>query len=93
MSIYKAPDGTEYNIPIDPGERDYFAKAVQSAYGEDINQTTILGQAKEAAKAFPREVVSGFQRVPTGLAQLFDIGNDNPMTKSFERQQEEWRVT
>jgi len=92
MSIYKAPDGTEYNIPIDPGERDYFAKAVQSAYGEDINQTTILGQAKEAAKAFPREVVSGFQRVPTGLAQLFDIGNDNPMTKSFERQQEEWRT-
>ena len=92
MSIYKAPDGTEYNIPTDPGERDYFAKAVQSAYGEDINQTTILGRATEFAKAIPREAVAGFQQVPVGLAQLFDIGNDNPMTKSFERQQEEWRT-
>ena len=92
MSIYKAPDGTEYNIPTDPGERDYFAKAVQYAYGEDINQTTILGRATEFAKAIPREAVAGFQQVPVGLAQLFDMGNDNPMTKSFERQQEEWRT-
>jgi len=92
MSIYEAPDGTKYNIPIDPAERDSFARAVQASYGEDINQTTILGRAKEAAKAFPREVVAGFQQVPVGLAQLFDIGNDNPMTKSFERQQEEWRT-
>ena len=92
MSIYKAPDGTKYNIPIDPLERDSFARAVQANYGEDINQTTILGRATEFAKAIPREAIAGFQGVPTGIAQLFDIGNDNPMTKSFERQQEEWRT-
>ena len=92
-STYKAPDGTEYDIPTDPQKRELFAEAIKYAYpGEDINQTTILGQAKEFAKAIPREAVAGFQRVPIGLSQLFDMGNDSPITKHLLKQQEEWRT-
>ena len=92
MSIYKAPDGTEYNIPTEPEKRDYFAKAILATYGEDINQTDTLGRIKEFAKAIPREAVGTAQRVPIGLSQLFDMGNDSPMTEHFLKQQEEWRT-
>jgi hypothetical protein len=92
MSIYETKDGSKYNIPTDPAKRDYLAKAILAVHGEDINQTTTLGQIKEFAKAIPRETVSGFQRVPIGLSQLFDMGNDSPMTQHFLKQQEEWRT-
>jgi len=92
MSIYETKDGSKYNIPTDLAERDYLAKAILAIHGEDINQTTTLGQAKEFAKAIPREAVAGFQRVPIGLSQLFDMGNDSPMTQHFLKQQEEWRT-
>jgi hypothetical protein len=92
MSIYETKDGKKYNIPADPAERDYLAKAILAVHGEDINQTDTLGQIKEFAKAFPREVVGTAQRVPIALSQLFDMGNDSPMTEHFLKQQEEWRT-
>ena len=34
MSIYKAPDGSKYNIPTEPLQRKRFVDAVKNKYGE-----------------------------------------------------------
>jgi hypothetical protein len=86
MSIYTAPDGSKYNIPADAEERSRFAKAIASAYpGEDIDQTTVLGQAVETLKGIPRGAVSTFASVPEGLASLFDIGNDSDFVQGLRQ--------
>ena len=94
MADFTLSDGRVLNVPDDISgpEREELAGIIQRQFGVDINQTTTLGQIKEFAKAIPRETVSGFQRVPIGLSQLFDMGNDSPMTQHFLKQQEEWRT-
>jgi len=67
MSIYKAPDGNKYNIPSEPNERAQFVVAVKEKYGEDLDQTTALGQVGEFAKAIPRGAAGLALDVPTGI--------------------------
>ena len=45
MSVYKAPDGSEYNIPSEPLQRKRFVDAVKNKYGEDLDKTSVLDQA------------------------------------------------
>ena len=86
MSVYTAPDGSKYNIPADPDQREYFAKAIASAYpGEDIDQTTVLGQAAETLQGIPRGAVSTLASVPEGLGSLFDIGNDSDFVQGLRQ--------
>ena len=86
MSIYKAPDGSEYDIPVDPVRRQEFAEAIKAIYpGEDIDQTTILGQAEETLKGIPRGAISLAVDIPLGAASLFDIGNDSDFVQGLRQ--------
>jgi len=91
MSIYKAPDGSKYNIPSEPNERAQFVVAVKEKYGEDLDQTTALGQVGEFAKAIPRGAAGLALDVPTGIVGLFDIGNDSNLYKGLEGLQDKLR--
>ena len=91
MSIYKAPDGSKYNIPSEPNERAQFVAAVKEKYGEDLDQTTALGQVGEFAKAIPRGAAGLALDVPTGIVGLFDIGNDSNLYKGLEGLQDKLR--
>ncbi len=77
MTIFTAPDGSKFNIPDDPNKRALFAEAIKEVYGQDINETTVLGQAKETMKGIPRSAISLAVDMPLGAASLFDIGNDS----------------
>ena len=67
MSVYKAPDGSKYNIPTEPLQRKRFVDAVKNKYGEDLDQTSTLDQAVEFGKAIPRGAASLALSVPTGI--------------------------
>ena len=83
MSVYKAPDGSKYNIPSDPLQRKRFVDAVKIKYKEDLDETSTLGQAKEFLKAIPRGAASLALDVPTGIVSLFDIGDDSEALKGL----------
>ena len=70
MSIYQAPDGSKYNIPTDPTKRAEFVNAVKEKFGDDLDETTILGQAKETLKGVPRGALSMVADVPLGLSLI-----------------------
>lgn len=91
MSIYKAPDGNKYNIPSEPNERAQFVAAVKERYGEDLDQTSTLGQVGEFVKAIPRGAAGLALDVPTGIVGLFDIGNDSNLYKGLEGLQDKLR--
>ncbi len=91
MSIYKAPDGSKYNIPSEPNERAQFVAAVKERYGEDLDQTSTLGQVGEFVKAIPRGAAGLALDVPTGIVGLFDIGNDSNLYKGLEGLQDKLR--
>ena len=91
MSTYKAPDDKIYNIPSDPNERAQFVAAVKEKYGEDLDQTSILGQVGEFVKAIPRGAAGLALDVPTGIVGLFDIGNDSNLYKGLEGLQDKLR--
>ncbi len=83
MSVYKAPDGSKYNIPTEPLQRKRFVDAVKNKYGEDLDQTSTLEQAVEFGKAIPRGAASLALDVPTGIVSLFDIGDDSETLKGL----------
>ena len=83
MSVYKAPDGSKYNIPTEPLQRKRFVDAVKNKYGEDLDQTSTLDQAIEFGKAIPRGAASLALSVPTGIVSLFDIGDDSAALKGL----------
>ena len=83
MSTYKAPDGIVYNIPTDPSRRSRFVAAIKGKYGEDLDETTVAGQAAEFVKAIPRGAASLALDVPTGIVSLFDIGDDSETLKGL----------
>ena len=64
MSIFTAPDGSKFNIPTDPAKRALFAEAIKATYGQDINETTVLGQAAETLKGIPRGAVGTALGIP-----------------------------
>ena len=84
MSVYKAPDGSKYNIPTDPSKRNNFVAAVKEKYGEDLDKTSVLDQAIEFGKAIPRGAASLALSVPTGIVSLFDIGDDSDALKGLQ---------
>jgi len=84
MSIYKAPDGSKYNIPSDPNERVQFVAAVKEKYGQDIDQTTVLGRAAELPKGIARGAIGLGLDVPLGIASLFDVGDDGKIVKGLQ---------
>ena len=84
MSIYKAPDGSKYNIPSDPNERAQFVAAVKEKYGQDIDQTTVLGRAAELPKGIARGAIGLGLDVPLGIASLFDVGDDGKIVKGLQ---------
>ena len=84
MSVYKAPDGSKYNIPTDPSKRSNFVAAVKEKYGEDLDKTSVLDQAVEFGKAIPRGAASLALSVPTGIVSLFDIGDDSDALKGLQ---------
>ena len=57
----------------------------------DINQTSVLGQVGEFAKAIPRGAAGLALDVPTGIVGLFDIGNDSNLYKGLEGLQDKLR--
>jgi len=91
MSIYKAPDGKKYNIPSEPNRRTQFVADIKEKYGEDLDQTTVLGQVGEFVKAIPRGAAGLALDVPTGIVGLFDIGNDSKLYKGLEGLQDQLR--
>ena len=93
MAIYKAPDdsGDKFLIPSDPNKRAKFVAAVKERYGEDLDQTTVLGQVGEFVKAIPRGAAGLALDVPTGIVGLFDIGNDSDLYKGLEGLQDKLR--
>ena len=67
MSIYKAPDGSKYNIPSDPNERAQFVAAVKERYGEDLDETSALEGT--AVKQTATEGVLGATATEEGLVE------------------------
>ena len=91
MAIYTDPNGDRYNIPTDPEKRKRFVQEVKATFGEDVDQTTILGQVGEFVKAIPRGAAGLALDVPTGIVGLFDIGNDSDLYKGLEGLQDKLR--
>ena len=85
MSIYTDPNGNQYNIPTDPLDRQRFVRIVKEKFGDDLDETTILGQAKETLKGVPRGALSMVADVPLGVASLFDIGNDSDLVQGLQQ--------
>ena len=87
MAQYDLPNGKVLTVPDDlPLEkREALAEAVKKDYGIDINETTILGQAKETLKGVPRGALSMVADVPLGVASLFDIGNDSDLVQGLQQ--------
>ena len=91
MAIYTDPNGDRYNIPTDPEKRKRFVEEVKATFGEDVDQTTVLGQVGEFVKAIPRGAAGLALDVPTGIVGLFDIGNDSKLYKGLEGLQDQLR--
>ena len=91
MAIYTDPNGDRYNIPTDPEKRKRFVEEVKATFGEDVDQTTVLGQVGEFVKAIPRGAAGLALDVPTGIVGLFDIGNDSDLYKGLEGLQDKLR--
>ena len=93
MAEYNIGGGKKIQIPdnLDPETRLQLAEVVKDKYGIDINQTTVLGQVKEFAKAIPRGAAGLALDVPTGIVGLFDIGNDSNLYKGLEGLQDKLR--
>ena len=85
MSIYTDPNGNNYNIPTDPSDRERFVRIVKKKFGDDLDETTILGQAKETLKGVPRGALSMVADVPLGVASLFDMGNDSDLVQGLQQ--------
>ena len=87
MAQYDLPNGKVLTVPDDlPLEkREALAEAVKKDYGIDINETTVLGQAKETLKGVPRGALSMVADVPLGVASLFDIGNDSDLVQGLQQ--------
>ena len=66
MAQYDLPNGKVLTVPDDLAleQRQALADAVKKDYGIDINETTILGQAKETLKGVPRGAFSMVADVP-----------------------------
>jgi hypothetical protein len=89
MSQYTAPDGTVFNIPSDPAEKEQLSNALKKTYpGADIDAVvpTLGGRVAEFGKAIPREGLSGLANIIKGPVALFDIGNDSAAYKYLEEQ-------
>ena len=88
MKTVTLPDGKVIKIPdnLDPEKRAELAAAVSRQYdGFSIDETTILGQAKETLKGVPRGALSMVADVPLGVASLFDIGNDSDLVQGLQQ--------
>ena len=88
MAKYQLENGQTLNVPddLDPNKRAQIAEDIKSVYGIDINETTILGRAKDIPKSIARGSVDLGYRCPLGgLAGLFDIGDDSKFVKRFTR--------
>ena len=87
MAQYDLPNGKVLTVPDDLAleQRQALADAVKKDYGIDINETTILGQAKETLKGVPRGALSMVADVPLGVASLFDIGNDSDLVQGLQQ--------
>ena len=88
MKTVTLPDGKVINIPdnLDPEKRSELAAAVSREYdGFSIEDTTILGQAKETLKGVPRGALSMVADIPLGVASLFDMGNDSDLVQGLQQ--------
>jgi hypothetical protein len=87
MAQYDLPNGKVLTVPDDLAleQRQALADAVKKDYGIDINETTILGQAKETLKGVPRGALSMVADVPLGVASLFDMGNDSDLVQGLQQ--------
>ena len=83
-------NGLTLNIPDDISieDRRLLAAQIQSRYGVDINQTTVLGQLAEIPKGFVRGISNIAVDIPLGISSLLDVGNDGRVTKGLQELKE-----
>tara|TARA_R100001082_G_scaffold111253_1_gene94465 strand:- start:6719 stop:14662 length:7944 start_codon:yes stop_codon:yes gene_type:complete len=83
-------NGLTLNIPDDISieDRRLLASQIQSRYGVDINQTTVLGQLAEIPKGFVRGISNIAIDMPLGISSLLDVGNDGKVTKGLQELKE-----
>ena len=83
-------NGQTLNIPDDISleDRRLLASQIQSRYGVDINQTTVLGQVAEIPKALARGISNFAVDIPLGISSLLDVGNDGKVTKGLQELKE-----
>ena len=83
-------NGLTLNIPDDISleDRRLLASQIQSRYGVDINQTTVLGQLAEIPKGFVRGISNIAVDIPLGISSLLDVGNDGRVTKGLQELKE-----
>ena len=83
-------NGQTLNIPDDISieDRRLLAAQIQSRYGVDINQTTVLGQLAEIPKGFVRGISNIAVDIPLGISSLLDVGNDGRVTKGLQELKE-----
>lgn len=78
MSQYTAPDGTVFNIPSDPAEKEQLSNALKKVYpGANIYEPTLGGRAVEFGKAIPRGGLATLASAVKGPVALFDVGDDS----------------
>ena len=86
MSQYTAPDGTVFNIPSDPAEKEQLSNALKKVYpGADIDavEPTLGGRIAEFGKAIPRGGLATLASAIKGPVALFDVGDDSDLYKGI----------
>ena len=86
MSQYTAPDGTVFNIPSDPAEKEQLSNALKKTYpGADIDAVvpTLGGRVAEFGKAIPRGGLATLASAIKGPVALLDVGDDSALYKGI----------
>jgi hypothetical protein len=86
MSQYTAPDGTVFNIPSDPAEKEQLSNALKKVYpGADIDAVvpTLGGRVAEFGKAIPRGGLATLASAIKGPVALLDVGDDSALYKGI----------
>jgi len=97
MALYKLPDGKTIDIPANMSdeEKKRLRFVLSSMYPDTFSpdyERTFGGHALELAKGIPRGFLSGLASAGEGIVNLWDRGNDSPLSeglRSLQRSIEE----
>jgi hypothetical protein len=88
MALYRLPDGQTIDIPenMSDEEKREIRNTLASFYPDHFTpqyDRTFAGHALELAKGIPRGFLSGLVSAGEGIVNIFDRGNDSPLSEGL----------